>query len=86
MSRTPPIFTPLKLDFNFGAAPHNALPSVVLLVLKNCGLVPLDWYGYAERRMLQGSGDRALKAKSPREEPFPGSSWETHMWSPGRSH
>ncbi|XP_006496055.1 cilia- and flagella-associated protein 65 isoform X4 [Mus musculus] len=43
MSRTPPIFTPLKLDFNFGAAPHNALPSVVLLVLKNCGLVPLDW-------------------------------------------
>ncbi|XP_021054197.1 cilia- and flagella-associated protein 65 [Mus pahari] len=43
MSRTPPIFTPLKLDFNFGAAPHNAPPSVVLLILKNCGLVPLDW-------------------------------------------
>ncbi|GAB1285104.1 Cilia- and flagella-associated protein 65 [Apodemus speciosus] len=43
MSRTPPIFTPLKLDFNFGAAPHNAPPSVVLLVLKNSGLVPLDW-------------------------------------------
>ncbi|XP_031223880.1 cilia- and flagella-associated protein 65 isoform X3 [Mastomys coucha] len=43
MSRTPPIFTPLKLDFNFGAAPHNAPPSVVLLMLKNTGLVPLDW-------------------------------------------
>ncbi|XP_076787763.1 cilia- and flagella-associated protein 65 isoform X1 [Arvicanthis niloticus] len=43
MSRTPPVFTPLKLDFNFGAAPHNAPPSVVLLVLKNSGLVPLDW-------------------------------------------
>lgn len=50
MSRTPPIFTPLKLDFNFGAAPHNAPPSVVLIVLKNSGLVPLDWYGYAAAR------------------------------------
>lgn len=64
MSRTPPVFTPLKLDFNFGAAPHNAPPSVVLLVLKNSGLVPLDWYGYAERELLQGSGDRALTARS----------------------
>ncbi|XP_052605856.1 cilia- and flagella-associated protein 65 isoform X1 [Peromyscus californicus insignis] len=43
MSHTPPIFTPLKLDFNFGAAPLNAPPSVVLLVLKNSGLVSLDW-------------------------------------------
>ncbi|XP_060224626.1 cilia- and flagella-associated protein 65 [Meriones unguiculatus] len=43
MSHTPPVFTPLKLDFNFGAAPLNAPPSVVLLVLKNSGLVPLDW-------------------------------------------
>ncbi|KAL1770997.1 coiled-coil domain-containing protein 108 isoform X1 [Sigmodon hispidus] len=43
MSHTPPIFTPLKLDFNFGAAPINAPPSVVLLVLKNSGVVSLDW-------------------------------------------
>ncbi|CAH6791790.1 Cfap65 [Phodopus roborovskii] len=43
MSHTPPVFTPLKLDFNFGAAPINAPPSVVLLVLKNSGLVSLDW-------------------------------------------
>ncbi|XP_023366136.1 cilia- and flagella-associated protein 65 [Otolemur garnettii] len=42
-SQIPPIFTPLKLDFNFGAAPFNASPSVVLLVLKNSGVVPLDW-------------------------------------------
>ncbi|XP_035294734.1 cilia- and flagella-associated protein 65 isoform X2 [Cricetulus griseus] len=43
MSQIPPVFTPLKLDFNFGAAPLNAPPSVVLLVLKNSGLVSLDW-------------------------------------------
>lgn len=54
MSHTPPIFTPLKLDFNFGAAPLNALPSVVLLVLKNSGLVSLDWYGWAEGRCYKG--------------------------------
>ncbi|XP_051010503.1 cilia- and flagella-associated protein 65 [Acomys russatus] len=43
MSHTPPVFTPLKLDFNFGAAPLNAPPSVVVLILRNSGLVPLDW-------------------------------------------
>ncbi|XP_049985575.1 cilia- and flagella-associated protein 65 isoform X1 [Alexandromys fortis] len=43
LSPTPPVFTPLKLDFNFGAAPLDAPPSVVLLVLKNSGLVSLDW-------------------------------------------
>uniref|UniRef100_A0A8D0U5J0 Cilia and flagella associated protein 65 n=1 Tax=Sus scrofa TaxID=9823 RepID=A0A8D0U5J0_PIG len=42
-SQTPPVFTPLKLNFNFGAAPIDAPPSVVLLALKNSGLVPLDW-------------------------------------------
>ncbi|XP_023385489.1 cilia- and flagella-associated protein 65 [Pteropus vampyrus] len=42
-SQIPPIFTPLKLDFNFGAAPVEAPPSVVLLALKNSGVVPLDW-------------------------------------------
>ncbi|KAM5267433.1 cilia- and flagella-associated protein 65 isoform 1-T1 [Hipposideros larvatus] len=42
-SHTPPVFTPLKLEFNFGAAPIEAPPSVVLLALKNSGVVPLDW-------------------------------------------
>ncbi|XP_069872977.1 cilia- and flagella-associated protein 65 isoform X3 [Dipodomys merriami] len=43
INRIPTILTPLKLDFNFGAAPFKALPSVVLLILKNTGVVPLDW-------------------------------------------
>ncbi|KAM5228716.1 cilia- and flagella-associated protein 65 [Ctenodactylus gundi] len=42
-SQIPPVFTPLKLDFNFGAAPFNAPASVVLLALKNSGMVPLEW-------------------------------------------
>uniref|UniRef100_A0A673SXB1 Cilia and flagella associated protein 65 n=1 Tax=Suricata suricatta TaxID=37032 RepID=A0A673SXB1_SURSU len=42
-SQIPTIFTPLKLDFNFGAAPIEARPSVVLLALKNTGVVHLDW-------------------------------------------
>nr|XP_019597442.1 PREDICTED: cilia- and flagella-associated protein 65 [Rhinolophus sinicus] len=42
-SQIPPVFTPLKLDFNFGAAPIEAPPSVVLLALKNSGGVPLHW-------------------------------------------
>ncbi|XP_044890430.1 cilia- and flagella-associated protein 65 isoform X2 [Felis catus] len=42
-SQIPTVFTPLKLDFNFGAAPIEAQPSVVLLALKNIGAVPLDW-------------------------------------------
>ncbi|XP_077011288.1 cilia- and flagella-associated protein 65 isoform X7 [Tamandua tetradactyla] len=42
-SQIPPVFTPLKLDFNFGAAPIEAPPSVVLLALKNSGVVPADW-------------------------------------------
>lgn len=45
-SQTPSVHTPLKLDFNFGAAPIDAPPSVVLLALRNSGLVPLDWYGW----------------------------------------
>ena len=44
-SQIPPVFTALKLNFNFGAAPIDAPPSVVLLALKNSGMVPLDWYG-----------------------------------------
>ncbi|XP_046498897.1 cilia- and flagella-associated protein 65 isoform X4 [Equus quagga] len=42
-NQIPPVFTPLKLTFNFGAAPIEAPPSVVLLALKNSGVVPLDW-------------------------------------------
>ncbi|KAI4588253.1 hypothetical protein MJG53_002661 [Ovis ammon polii x Ovis aries] len=42
-SQIPPVFTALKLNFNFGAAPIDAPPSVVLLALKNSGMVPLDW-------------------------------------------
>eukprot|EP00069_Balaena_mysticetus_P020997 bmy_13368T0 len=42
-SQIPSVFTPLKLNFNFGAAPIDAPPSVVLLALKNSGVVPLDW-------------------------------------------
>ncbi|XP_032492501.1 cilia- and flagella-associated protein 65 [Phocoena sinus] len=42
-SQIPSFFTPLKLNFNFGAAPIDAPPSVVLLALKNSGVVPLDW-------------------------------------------
>ncbi|KAF6113167.1 cilia and flagella associated protein 65 [Phyllostomus discolor] len=42
-SQIPSVHTPLKLDFNFGAAPIDAPPSVVLLALRNSGLVPLDW-------------------------------------------
>ncbi|KAB1279386.1 Cilia- and flagella-associated protein 65 [Camelus dromedarius] len=56
-SQIPPVFTPLKLNFNFGAAPVDAPPSVVLLALKNSGVVPLDWYGGV---VLGGPGDRAL--------------------------
>ncbi|XP_013375236.1 PREDICTED: coiled-coil domain-containing protein 108 isoform X3 [Chinchilla lanigera] len=43
VSQIPPVFTPLKLDFNFGAAPVKTPPSVVLLAMKNSGVVPLDW-------------------------------------------
>ncbi|EHA97571.1 Coiled-coil domain-containing protein 108, partial [Heterocephalus glaber] len=43
VSQIPPVFTPLKLDFNFGAAPLKVQPSVVLLAMKNSGVVPLDW-------------------------------------------
>ncbi|KAB0379834.1 hypothetical protein FD755_007618 [Muntiacus reevesi] len=42
-SQIPPVFTTLKLNFNFGVAPIDAPPSVVLLALKNSGMVPLDW-------------------------------------------
>ncbi|KAF7469989.1 Hypothetical predicted protein [Marmota monax] len=55
-NQTPPVFTPLKLDFNFGVAPLKAPPSVVLLDLKNIGMVPLDWYGWPGGGGLWGCG------------------------------
>ncbi|XP_043852035.1 cilia- and flagella-associated protein 65 [Dromiciops gliroides] len=42
-NRIPSIFTPLLLDFNFGASPIGSEPSVVFLLLKNSGVVPLNW-------------------------------------------
>ncbi|XP_074047437.1 cilia- and flagella-associated protein 65 isoform X2 [Macrotis lagotis] len=41
--RIPSIFTPLMLDFNFGASPIGSEPSVVVLLLKNSGVIPLNW-------------------------------------------
>uniref|UniRef100_G3WNH5 Cilia and flagella associated protein 65 n=1 Tax=Sarcophilus harrisii TaxID=9305 RepID=G3WNH5_SARHA len=42
-NRIPSFFTPLRLDFNFGASPIGSEPSVVFLLLKNSGVVPLNW-------------------------------------------
>uniref|UniRef100_A0A4X2JWM6 Cilia and flagella associated protein 65 n=1 Tax=Vombatus ursinus TaxID=29139 RepID=A0A4X2JWM6_VOMUR len=42
-TRIPSFFTPLLLDFNFGASPIGSEPSVVFLLLKNSGVVPLNW-------------------------------------------
>ncbi|XP_053899197.1 cilia- and flagella-associated protein 65 isoform X2 [Malaclemys terrapin pileata] len=39
----PPVHTPVLLDFNFGAAPIEAEPSVVILMLENNGVVPVEW-------------------------------------------
>ncbi|XP_067426153.1 cilia- and flagella-associated protein 65 [Emydura macquarii macquarii] len=39
----PPVHTPVLLDFNFGAAPIEAEPSVVILMLENSGVVPVEW-------------------------------------------
>lgn len=40
----PPVHAPVLLDFNFGAAPIEAEPSVVILMLENNGVVPVEWY------------------------------------------
>ncbi|NWI97813.1 CFA65 protein, partial [Pitta sordida] len=40
---TPPVYTPLLLDFNFGSAPVGSEPSLVMLLLENKGVVPVDW-------------------------------------------
>ncbi|NXL55971.1 CFA65 protein, partial [Chordeiles acutipennis] len=39
----PPVHTPLLLDFNFGAAPIGSEPTLVMLLLANKGVVPVEW-------------------------------------------
>ncbi|NXF31945.1 CFA65 protein, partial [Nyctibius bracteatus] len=39
----PPVYTPLLLDFNFGAAPIGSEPTLVMLLLVNKGVVPVEW-------------------------------------------
>ncbi|XP_072117075.1 cilia- and flagella-associated protein 65 isoform X2 [Mobula birostris] len=41
--RRPPVSTPVMVDFNFGAAPACSDPSIVLLVLENKEILPVDW-------------------------------------------
>ncbi|XP_030045297.1 cilia- and flagella-associated protein 65 [Microcaecilia unicolor] len=41
--RCPSVFTPAILDFNFGAAPVDSEPTIVLLMLENRGVVPVTW-------------------------------------------
>ncbi|NXV75496.1 CFA65 protein, partial [Atlantisia rogersi] len=42
-SLIPPVHTPLLLDFNFGAAPIGSEPTLVMLLLANKGVVPVEW-------------------------------------------
>ncbi|KAM6259969.1 cilia- and flagella-associated protein 65 isoform 4-T4 [Spheniscus humboldti] len=39
----PPVYTPHLLDFNFGAAPIGSEPTLVMLLLANKGVVPVEW-------------------------------------------
>ncbi|XP_077176848.1 cilia- and flagella-associated protein 65 isoform X2 [Paroedura picta] len=39
----PPVYTPVMLDFNFGAAPVGSEPSTVVLMLQNSGVMPVNW-------------------------------------------
>ncbi|XP_074001440.1 cilia- and flagella-associated protein 65 [Numenius arquata] len=39
----PPVYTPLLVDFNFGAAPIGSEPTLVMLLLVNKGVVPVEW-------------------------------------------
>ncbi|XP_048390683.2 cilia- and flagella-associated protein 65 isoform X2 [Stegostoma tigrinum] len=43
MSRRPSVSTPVMVDFNFGAAPICADPSIVLLMIENKEMTPADW-------------------------------------------
>ncbi|NXW57489.1 CFA65 protein, partial [Eurystomus gularis] len=42
-SLIPPVYTPLLLDFNFRAAPIGSEPTLVMLLLANKGVVPVEW-------------------------------------------
>ncbi|XP_078260484.1 cilia- and flagella-associated protein 65 [Rhinoraja longicauda] len=42
-TRCPPVSTPVMVDFNFGAAPVCSDPSIVLLMLENKEVLPVDW-------------------------------------------
>nr|XP_030133177.3 cilia- and flagella-associated protein 65 isoform X5 [Taeniopygia guttata] len=39
----PPVYTPLLLDFDFGSAPVDSEPTIVVLMLENKGVVPVEW-------------------------------------------
>ncbi|NXU36958.1 CFA65 protein, partial [Drymodes brunneopygia] len=39
----PPVYTPLMLDFDFGSASVGSEPTLVMLLLENRGVVPMDW-------------------------------------------
>ncbi|NXX10180.1 CFA65 protein, partial [Podargus strigoides] len=39
----PPVLTPLLVDFNFGAAQIGSEPTLVILLLVNKGVVPVEW-------------------------------------------
>ncbi|NXL72599.1 CFA65 protein, partial [Leptocoma aspasia] len=39
----PPVYTPLLLDFDFGSASVGSEPTIVMLLLENKGVVPVDW-------------------------------------------
>ncbi|XP_072436052.1 cilia- and flagella-associated protein 65 [Chiloscyllium punctatum] len=43
LSRCPSVSTPVMVDFNFGAAPICADPSIVLLMIENKEMTPADW-------------------------------------------
>ncbi|XP_071896784.1 cilia- and flagella-associated protein 65 isoform X2 [Anas platyrhynchos] len=39
----PPVYTPFVVDFDFGAAPIGSEPSLVVLLLLNKGVMPVEW-------------------------------------------
>ncbi|XP_032045948.1 cilia- and flagella-associated protein 65 [Aythya fuligula] len=39
----PPVYTPFVVDFNFGAAPIGSEPTLVVLLLLNKGVMPVEW-------------------------------------------
>ncbi|KAG8125280.1 hypothetical protein E2320_020475, partial [Naja naja] len=41
--RIPPVYTPVMVDFNFGAAPVGCGLSVVVLMIQNNGTIPVNW-------------------------------------------